>query len=139
MPILLSEINFLAVLVAALTNFLIGGVWYSPMLFARLWMKELDTNPVEAPQPGSVARAFLGAFFCALVTAVFLSIFIVATQTYSGFGGAEIGFLAALGFVATSLGTNFLFEKRSRILYQITAGHHILAFTVMGAILGGWR
>ena len=34
----LSNINWLAVLVAALSTFILGGLWYGP-LFGRTWMR----------------------------------------------------------------------------------------------------
>lgn len=35
-----AALNYWAILVAALSAFLVGGMWYSPAVFGKTWMKE---------------------------------------------------------------------------------------------------
>ena len=124
------DINWLAVLLAALAGFIVGGLWYS-VLFAKVWQREAGVTD-EQLKHGTV-RVFVGSFLLAVVMAVVLAAFI-------GDGGAGFGALAGLAtgaaWVAAALGVNYLFERRSLTLFAINASYNIVTFTAMGAIIG---
>jgi uncharacterized protein YneF (UPF0154 family) len=128
--------NFAAVLVAALMSFAIGGLWYSPLLFARSWMKEagLDEQQVRAAPMG---RVFGLAGIASLVMAFNLAAFI-GPKASLGFG-LFAGAAAAIGWVAMSLGVIYLFEQRSFKLWIINSGYQVVAYTLMGGLLGVWK
>jgi Protein of unknown function (DUF1761) len=130
-----SHVNWLAVLAAALSSFVLGGLWYSPALFHRPWLAAAGLS--EAAIKVGSGRIFSGAFVCALVAAINLAFFLGPTATL-GFG-VFAGFAAGLGWVATGLTVTFLFERRPLRLIAIDAGYHVVSLTVMGAILGAWR
>jgi hypothetical protein len=50
------QLNFLAILVAAVAAFVLGALWYSPVLFAKQWMKAHGYTPdkLEAMKKGMV-------------------------------------------------------------------------------------
>ena len=124
------NINWLAVLLAALASFVVGGLWYS-VLFAKVWQREAGVTD-EQLKHGTI-RVFVGSFLLAVVMAVVLAAFI-------GRGGAGFGAMAGLAtgvaWVAAALGVNYLFERRSLTLFSINAGYNAVAFTAMGAIIG---
>lgn len=128
----LSRVNYVAVLVAAVSSFLIGGLWYSPILFAKAWMREAGLD--EARLREKVATVFAGAFVLALVIALNLALFLGEHATIAW--GAGAGALAGIGWAATSLATVFLFERRSLMLIVIDGGYLAVSYTVMGAIIG---
>lgn len=130
----LSQINFLAVGVAALSSFLIGGLWYSPILFANAWIRE--SGLTEAQLRENVGRTFGVAFVLSLVIAFNLAAFLGPEATWSW--GMTAGVLAAV-WVAASLAITFAFERRSAMLTLIDAGYHLVAYAVMGVILGAWH
>ncbi len=130
-----SQINWLAVLVAAVSSFLVGGLWYSPVLFGK--PRARLTGLGEEQLRGGTGRVFGGAFVCALIAAVNLAFFLGPTATF-GFS-AFAGFAAGLGWAATSLTTTFLFERRPAALIAIDASYHVVSLTLMGLILGAWR
>ena len=136
MDMSLNAMNWLAVVVAAGVTFLIGGLWYSPLLFARRWMA-LNRLGDDDLKQGSTAAIFGAAFVFAIIAAVSLAMFLgpAADLTF----GTLAGFLVGATWVATSLGTTFLFERRPLGLLAIDAGYHVVTFTLMGAILGAWR
>lgn len=119
---------------AALSTFLLGGVWYSPVLFARAWMRE--TGLTEAQLGVGLGKVFGGAFVCTLIGAINLGFFLGPDAGVAW--GATAGALAGVGWVATALVTVFLFERRSAMLMLIDGGYLAVAYTVMGAILGAW-
>jgi hypothetical protein len=129
-----SKVNYLAALVAALSSFLIGGLWYSPILFAKAWMRE--TGLTDEQLRTGLGRTFGGAFVLSLVMALNLGFFLGPTAGVAW--GATAGALAGVGWVASSLAVIYLFERRSLTLILIDGGYQAVAFTVMGAILGAW-
>jgi Protein of unknown function (DUF1761) len=132
----MPEVNIWAVLAAAVATFLIGGLWYSPVLFAKVWQREagLSDERLRNGNPGLIfGLAFVLAVIAAFVFAMFLG-----PRPALGFAiGA--GFAAGLAWVAASLGIIYLFERRSLGLFLINGGYVTLAFTAIGAILGAWH
>jgi len=128
--------NFAAIFVAALLSFAIGGLWYSPLMFARAWMKEAGLNE-QRTRDAPMGRIFGLAGLASLVMACNLAAFI-GPKASLGFG-LFAGAAAAIGWVAMSLGVIYLFEQRSWKLWLINSGYQVLAYTLMGGVLGVWK
>jgi hypothetical protein len=124
------SINWIAVAIAAVSSFVIGGLWYS-LLFAKPWQRAAGVTD-EQLKSGTV-RIFVGSFLLAVLMAASLAAFI-------GAGGLAFGTFAGLAagltWVAAALGINYLFERRSLKLFLINASYNVVTFTVMGAIIG---
>jgi hypothetical protein len=86
----------------------------------------------------SKARMFGWSFIFALIMSLNLSMFLAAPDTTVTWGIAA-GALAGLGWVALAIAVIGVFENRSWGYIAINGGYMILAFVVMGAILGAWR
>ena len=129
--------NYLAILVATVSTFLLGGLWYSPLMFAEAWKKE--SGVMSEPEAGKAnfGRILGISFILEFIMAFNLAAFIgaKATLTFGLLAGAAAGF----GWVALSFGVTYLFENKSLRLFLINAGYHGVAFTIMGAILGAWH
>ena len=132
----ISTLNFLAIGVAALSSFILGGLWYSPLLFGKAWMRETGITE-DAAKNQNMAKVFGFAFIASLIIAFNLAMFLGSSSTLET--GVFYGFLAGFGWVAMSFAINDLFEQRSFKLYAINAGYHTIGFTIMGAILGSWH
>ena len=133
----ISTINWLAVTVAALSNFLIGGLWFSPVLFGKQWMKE--NNFTEASMKnGNMVKIFGLTLLCSFIMAFNLAMFLNDSKTTASWG-AIAGFLAGFGWVALALAIIALFERKSWKYILIHAGYVTVSFVVMGLILGAWR
>lgn len=131
-----SPLNIWAVLVSALSTFLIGGLWYSPAVFGKVWMRENGFTE-ESLKGGNMAKIFGLSFLLGVVAAVNLAMFMGPENDPAM--GAMWGFLAGFGWVATFVGTHYLFERRSFKLFLINAGYSVVALTVMGVILAAWK
>lgn len=129
------DVNWWAVLVAAMSAFLLGGLWYGP-LFKRAWCRENGIDP-DAPPPGHPGRTFATAFVAALVSAAAFAIILRPDPPL--FIAAHAGFLTGLAYVAMSFGINYAFAGRSLRLWLIDGGYHTLQFTLYGVILGLWH
>lgn len=131
----MPEVNFIAVGLAALSAFLLGGLWYSPALFANQWMR-LTGQSEEVLKGGSMAAIFGGAFVLNLIAAYVLAMFLGPMPLkFATLAGLSVG----LCWVATSLGVNYLFERRPLGLWLINSGYFVLQFTIMGAIIGAFN
>ena len=133
----LNEINWLAVVAAAVSMFIIGGLWYSPILFGRVWQRANGFTDEQVKNLNR-ARAFGGAFLLALVMSANLAMFLADSKT-TLLWGMTAGALAGLGWVAAGFAVVALFENRSWSYILVNGGYQIVAFVSMGAILGAWR
>jgi hypothetical protein len=127
------------VLVAALVNFLLGGLWYSPMLFAKKWMALLNITEEDIKKRGSAGKAYASAIIGALVMAYVLAHIVGYANATTVGAGAQSGFWCWLGFVATTGIANTMFESRPLGLYFINTGYYLVSLIIMGVILAVWR
>ncbi len=130
----LSQISMLAIVLAVVANMIIGALWYSPLLFANIWMKSLGKTHEELhtsnPNIGYGLTTLAG-----IITAIILSLVITVLDTVTVGGGALIGFLAGAGIASARELSPTFFEGRKYTLFFISAGYHIVSLTVMGAII----
>ena len=127
------EVNWLGVFAAALSAFLLGGLWYSPLLFGKAWQR-LNGLSDEAIAARSAAAVFGGSFVLSLIAAFVFAMFLGPNPGMTLALGA--GASAGLCWVAASYGITYLFESRPIGLWLINGGYHTLQFTLYGAILG---
>ena len=132
----MNGINLMAVVAAAASAFMLGGLWYSPALFAKAWMREAGLTQAQA-RSGNPALIFGGAFVLSLIAALVFALFLGPAPSLGLALGA--GSSAGLCWVAASLGINYLFERKSFRLLLINGGYHTLQFTLYGLVLGLWH
>ncbi|MEL7834745.1 DUF1761 domain-containing protein [Fodinibius sp. Rm-B-1B1-1] len=135
-----SSINLLAVLVATLSTFLVGWLWYGP-LFGKAWMAAVGFTE-EDLQEGNMAKIFGLAFIFEFIMAFNLAMFLTgspeAAETMTATTGAFYGFLTGFGWIFFALAVNSLYERKSWKYIFINGGYWTIAFTIMGLILGAW-
>lgn len=132
----MQQLNWLAVFVAALSTFMIGGLWYSPLLFQKSWLHANHLTKDEAGGKRSPALVFSWAFILSFVMALNLGLFIGQGDAIFG---ATAGFFAGFGWVALAIGVISLFENKPMNYVLINGGYMTVAFTAMGFILGLWH
>lgn len=125
--------NHWAVLVAAVSSFVLGGLWYSPALFGKVWNRE-NGSP---PQPGHPARVFGIAFVFSLIAAYAFAWWLGPTPALDR--AVAAGLAAGFGIAAASFGINYQFAQRSFLLWLIDGGYHTAQFVLFGVILGLWH
>lgn len=133
----MPHINWLAVLAAAVSTFVLGGLWYSPALFGRAWMSVNQFSQADLAK-SNMGKIFGLAFVFAVVMAANLAAFLAEPKTNASWG-ATAGFLAGFGWVALGIATISLFERRSLRYVLINGGYMTVAFVLMGLIIGAWR
>lgn len=139
----MDTINWLAVLVAGISSFILGGVWYSPALFGNAWMKD-NKFTADDVKKSNKAKTFGWSFLFSLIMAANLAMFL-ADPPQEGCGpktdltwGLTAGVLAGV-WVFCGLATVALFEMKNWRYIFINGGYCLVALALMGAIIGAWR
>lgn len=137
----LHDINYVAVLVSSICFFLIGGLWFSPMLMSVPWMEELKRHGVSLAMPAkhTLWKNMLITFALNIVASVSMACLVIATRSTTVQSGFCLGLVVALGFAATSLASAFVWENRSLKLFLIDAGYPVLGIIASALILSLWR
>ncbi|MGA9116392.1 MAG: DUF1761 domain-containing protein [Bacteroidota bacterium] len=128
--------NHLAVIAAALSDLLVGAIWYSPPLFARAWRREAGLSE-ESLRKGNPGLVYTAAFLLALVISYVLGSFLDDPRT-DALWGFTVGFLAGI-WAAAAFIIVALFERRRPAYFLIHVGYILAAFTLKGLIIGAWR
>ena len=133
-------VNNVAVLVSGVVIFLLGGLWYSPLLFAKRWDALLGKSEEELKaNAGNMPLSYVFVFLCGLVTAWIMALVVGNFSPATAVDGALIGAFCWLGFAgATSFGTA-LFSGKPKALWLIDSGFNLAAFAIAGVILAAWR
>ena len=128
----MAGLNWLAIVVAAVVPFVLGGLWYGP-IFGKTWMAASGVTEEKAKQ-GNMQMIFGVSFVLQLMQAFVLAMFIgsEATLGFAVFAGASAGFF----WVATGFGVVYLFEQRPLPHFAVNGGYQAVSFTLMGVVLG---
>ena len=159
------EINFYAILAAALSSFVVGFIWYNPKVFGKVWMEAAGMTD-EQIKGGNMLKIFgVALIFAFLLATALPGIVIHQMGVYSLIGGdpsvalpsyealmadygdafrtfkhgALHGVLTGVFIALPIIGTNALFERKNAKYILINSGYWIVTLGVMGAIICGWR
>jgi len=134
----------LHVIVAAGSGFLVGAVWYSPLLFLRVWLSVEGVSSQNAPKRTTlyivqthlysfVAHVALTAVLAILFDLLAVSTFIIALT---------LGLLLTFGFIITVLFTQMVYtptgnhyDKKAQIKFLVSAGHYLVTIGVISSVL----
>lgn len=129
-----SSINWLAVLVATVSAFVVGGLWYGP-IFGKAWMAEMGFTESDL-KDANMAKIYGLAFVLEFIIALQLAFFLGHGDTDPTVGeGAVYGLHIGLFFIAAAMGVNALFSRASLKLWFINAFYFVILLTLMGVIL----
>ena len=136
------QVNYFAVLVAAISSMVVGFVWYG-VLFKKKWMELMGyTSDSMSGMKMTANKAYAIQFVASLIMAYVLSRSITFASAYLNMAGDSaglmVGFWSWLGFIVpVSLGI-VLWENKSWSLWLINASNYLVSLLVMGCILGWW-
>ncbi|HEY6230028.1 MAG TPA: DUF1761 domain-containing protein [Pyrinomonadaceae bacterium] len=135
------KIKYPAVIVATVLHFILGGLWYSPLLFGNKFLQIIAWTPQQlaAMEAKGPAKELIIAFVTSLVLVYILAHFVQYTKATTAMAGIQTAFWLWLGFIATTNIATVLFEQRPLGLYLINVGYQLVACVIAGAILAVWR
>ena len=132
--------HYLPIFLAALAAFLIGAVWYSPLLFAKAWVRVHGYTPeILAEMQKKAPKTYSASFIAFLVMAAVLHIILNHLGVESAQMGAAWGFHLWLGIAAPIGFTANLYSDKPLAAFLIDTGYQLVYLVAMGAILGGWH
>jgi len=132
-----SQINWLAVLVAAVAYFLLGAVWYS-FLFKQAWIKSSGVNVNDPNAKKGVAGIMVASFITILITSMGLAFFISRIGSLGWMTGLKVGLIAGICFCTTAICNSYLYEKRPLTLHLINSFYNIVGCIIAGIIIAVW-
>jgi len=135
----LSNINWLHVVVATVAYFVLGAVWYSPVLFAKRWAGYAGMKMDDPEAKKGMGAIMGGSFVLMLITTIGLSIMQQVLPAIDFMGGIKLGLLIGICFAGTAVSTNYLYTRKPFGLYAIDCGYHILGIAIASGILSGWH
>jgi hypothetical protein len=127
------EINWIAVIIAAVASMVVGFVYYMPSVMGGRW-QALMGRDMTGSQGAMMSYTYTAV--AALVAAFVVAQFIHWSDSYSIGGGAFLGAVGWLGFTATASFSDYVFSGRPWALFSIQNGYQLISFIVMGAIIG---
>jgi len=134
-------LNYAAIFVCGIVYMFIGTVWYGA-LFQKQWMVAAGFDPHNKHKMDEMkkksAPAMIGSFLCSLVVAYVLAHIIDYAMAKTVMDGMITGFWCWLGFMATTMLVNNLYENRPINLWVINAGYMFFSMLAFGAILAAW-
>jgi len=130
-------INHLAVFVCALLSLVIGGLWYSPLLFFKVWQKEAGLSDEQIARANPL-KTYSLTLFLAWIISYNLAFFLGDSKTNWQWG-LVAGLLAGVGWASTMFVIVSLFEQRSFKYLLINCGYITIHFALIGFVLGIWR
>jgi hypothetical protein len=128
-----------ALVVAMLVSFLFEAGWFS--FFLKPWLAGIGRSMewlMSQPRV-TLPIQFAVALLCSFVTAAVLSVCIQASGEQTFFRGIKVAAVLWLGFIATTLAKDYIFEVRPLSLFAINAAYGLCDLVLMGAIVGAWK
>ena|SRR5688572_1725260 len=135
-----TDVNWLAIIVAAIAAFALGALWYSRTLFGRQWMAAHGHTPEKlAAMQSNMGKTYAFSFITYVIMAMVIALLLALTGGTTAVQGIVLAVLAWLGFGFTiGLNTN-LYSTKPAAAFMIDAGYQLVHVILMGAIIGAWR
>ena len=130
-----TNLNWVAVVAAAVAGVVIGFIWYMPQVFGRRWAAESGQELPEG-MSGVGMSMLVGTIVVPLVVAYALAVLMKGLGAASIVDGLVVGLVVWLGFAAAPAVNNVLYEKRSWMYWAIGVGFALVSLLAMGAIIG---
>jgi hypothetical protein len=127
------DVNYTAIIAATVAYMIIGFIWYSKWIFGEIWGKLS-----KEPKKSRMILGHIGSTIAGFIIASVLSYFIRHLHVHHFLYGAVVGFLAWLGFVMSTSLAGALYTAKPAKLFLIDTTYFLVAFVVMGGIIGGW-
>lgn len=135
---ILGKLNWWAVLLATLSSFVVGFLWYDKRAFGKQWMKLVGLTEKQLNSSKNMGATFTWTGIASLLSAVTLGYLMIALGVSGLLEGLLFGGVIGAAF---RLGGHVIhngFSRRPAALTAIDGGHDIIALATMGALLGMW-
>lgn len=132
----ISQVNWLAVLLAFVSTMVIGFVWYLPAVLGKRWMAAIGKTEDDLKNIEGGVGIWVPMMVAAALTAVLLAVLINALGLHTAVAGGLLALVLAVVFRAGGHVIHNGFAGRPAAVTLIDSGHDVLAMTVAGVIIG---
>lgn len=133
----LSNLNWLAILVAGVAYFILGAIWYS-FLFRNAWVRLSGVNANDPNMRKGAGAIMFASLLLMIVCSIGLAIVIGRISPQNWMTGAKVGLLAGVCFSATAVSISYLYEKRPLGLHLINGAYNVIGCVIAGIIIAAW-
>jgi len=136
----LSELNWLAVLVGAVIYFVLGALWYSPMLFARPWQRSIGWDPERTP-PQMSPTSYIIPFLAYVVMAIAVGMLAKATGSDDVTEGLILGLVVGVGLSLAHTLVDATFDPNRPepwVWFAINGAYHTIGLVIVSVIVSVW-
>lgn len=131
-----GDLNWIAIVVAALSIMVVSPVWYMKRVFGQMWMDDIGKTEEELR-----AEAKPALYVVPIVTSIVSTIALALIIDNIGGGGLEgllVGAVVGIGVAAMALLPHYTFAFQPVRLAAVNAGQTAVTLTLVGFILGAW-
>lgn len=132
-------VNYWAVFLCGIIAMGLGALWYSPMLLGKMWIESLDKSDEELKKDFNPLKAYTVSTIAQLVMAYILARVMSFSGATTPEEGIRVAFMVWVGFIATTMTINMLFEGKTFKQFVVDGGYHFIVLMVYGLILGLWQ
>jgi hypothetical protein len=136
----LGDVNWLAVIVATIAYFALGGIWYAPPVFGKAWQRSMGYQMPAGQRPNPAV--FLSPLITCFVASASLGALAKATGSTTIGDGICLGLFTGVGIAAAVLFVTAIFEptKPQRMTwFAITGSYHALGILIASVIVAVWH
>lgn len=134
-----SNLNWLAVAVAAAAYFMLGAVWYSKALFGAKWANLVGLDMNNPDKKKGMGKMMAGTFVLIIITCIGLAILVNRMDLSVVVSAFKLGLITGICFATTAVSISFIYESRPTALYFIDCGYHLAGHLIAAVILVLWR
>lgn len=133
-----TTLNWVAVIAAGVAGGVVGAIWYLPMVFGKRWAANVGRKlpSMSDMTPTNIVAVVVMPLLMAYVLTLLLAGLSGRTAMDGLVDGVIVGFVVWLGFTATVTLNAWVYDGRNFEWWWITSGFHLVAYVIMGAIIG---
>lgn len=136
----LGDLNWLAVIVAAVAYFILGGIWYAPPVMGKAWMKASGIDMADT-EGGTSPIIFVAPLLGYVLVAAATAMIAVSTGTDTFSEGIVLGIVIGFGYAAALIAVIAVFEAKKphpTMWAVITSAYNIIGLMITAVIISVW-
>lgn len=128
-------IRVIPFIIGAVINMALGALWYSPVLFAKPWMKEAGiTEEYVKVSQGKMGKVYIFTTVFAFLTSYIIGFLVINTGAMSIGSAILVALLVWIGTNAPFIVKNWGFEDRSIKLGIINHGYDFVVYILVAIV-----